>query len=118
MSILAAKAQVSGHATLDVGVHWFTVDLLVTNVLFWIMMQACYALLQEEAASVSQQREQLVLAEKLFGMDITGYPDLVQVCCKNQLVACVSSCLLLTQYTALYSECHLSTCSTCSASYT
>lgn len=37
--------------------------------------------LQEEAASVSQQREQLVLAEKLFGMDITGYPDLVQVCC-------------------------------------
>lgn len=42
---------------------------------------ACCANLQEEAASVSQQREQLVLAEKLFGMDITGYPDLVQVCC-------------------------------------
>lgn len=40
-------------------------------------------LLQEEAASVSQQREQLVLAEKLFGMDITGYPDLVQVCCRS-----------------------------------
>ena len=35
--------------------------------------------LQEEAATISQQREQLVLAEKLFGMDITGYPDLVQV---------------------------------------
>ena len=34
--------------------------------------------------SVSQQREQLVLAEKLFGMDITGYPDLVQVCCSIQ----------------------------------
>ncbi len=34
---------------------------------------------QEEAATINQQREQLVLAEKLFGMDITGYPDLVQV---------------------------------------
>ena len=44
---------------------------------------ACCANLQEEAASVSQQREQLVLAEKLFGMDITGYPDLVQVCCSS-----------------------------------
>ena len=45
---------------------------------------ACCANLQEEATSVSQQREQLVLAEKLFGMDITGYPDLVQVCCNIQ----------------------------------
>ena len=36
--------------------------------------------MQEEDAVVSQQREQLVLAEKLFGMDITAYPDLVQVC--------------------------------------
>ncbi|DBA95316.1 TPA: Dynein heavy chain cytoplasmic [Trebouxia sp. C0006] len=33
---------------------------------------------QEEAVAVSQQREQLVLAEKLFGMDITSYPDLIQ----------------------------------------
>ena len=49
----------------------------------WAVMghdTASCANLQEEAASVSQQREQLVLAEKLFGMDITGYPDLVQVC--------------------------------------
>lgn len=37
---------------------------------------------------VSQQREQLVLAEKLFGMDITGYPDLVQVCVDS---ACMST---------------------------
>ena len=36
--------------------------------------------MQEEAVAVSQQREQLVLAEKLFGMDITSYPDLIQVC--------------------------------------
>lgn len=36
--------------------------------------------LQEEDAVITQQREQLVLAEKLFGMDITNYPDLVQVC--------------------------------------
>lgn len=43
--------------------------------------QVCPAacVVQEENASISQQREQLVLAEKLFGMDITGYPDLVQV---------------------------------------
>ena len=37
---------------------------------------------------MSQQREQLVLAEKLFGMDITGYPDLVQVCVGS---ACMST---------------------------
>ena len=54
---------------------------------------ASCALLQEEAASVSQQREQLVLAEKLFGMDITGYPDLVQVCCRKQRVSCASASL-------------------------
>ena len=58
---------------------------------------ACCANLQEEAASVSQQREQLVLAEKLFGMDITGYPDLVQVCCNakaNTVIMCSGWCTL------------------------
>ena len=35
--------------------------------------------LQEEMDQLSHQREQLVLAEKLFDMDITGYPDLAQV---------------------------------------
>ena len=44
--------------------------------------------MQEEAVAVSQQREQLVLAEKLFGMDITSYPDLIQVCDVRLLGAC------------------------------
>lgn len=50
------------------------------------------AVLQEEAATISQQREQLVLAEKLFGMDITGYPDLVQVCMITPLAALLLHC--------------------------
>lgn len=42
--------------------------------------------------AVSQQREQLVLAEKLFGMDITSYPDLIQVCNVRLLGACQHVC--------------------------
>ncbi|GMH41526.1 hypothetical protein BSKO_09436 [Bryopsis sp. KO-2023] len=41
-----------------------------------------YELLKQFSAELEehrQAREQLVLAEKLFDMDITGYPDLVQV---------------------------------------
>ncbi len=48
--------------------------------------------MQEEAVAVSQQREQLVLAEKLFGMDITSYPDLIQVCDVRLLGACRHVC--------------------------
>ena len=50
------------------------------------------AALQEEAATISQQREQLVLAEKLFGMDITSYPDLVQVYMITLLAALLMQC--------------------------
>lgn len=38
-------------------------------------------LLQEEFGKLDTQREQLVLAQKLFDMDITSYPDLAQVTC-------------------------------------
>ncbi len=34
---------------------------------------------QEELESALKQREQLVLAEKLFDMDITSYPNLAQL---------------------------------------
>lgn len=54
--------------------------------------------MQEEAVAVSQQREQLVLAEKLFGMDITSYPDLIQVCDVRLLGACRHVCKVCSIY--------------------
>ena len=82
----------------------------------WLTFSVC---LQEEAATISQQREQLVLAEKLFGMDITGYPDLVQVsktvnivCAKQRMAPIIAQHVHL-QSDFLVSVGTLSICTAC-----
>lgn len=68
--------------------------------------------MQEEAVAVSQQREQLVLAEKLFGIDITSYPDLIQVC-DVRLLRCMSACMEGLQHCTVLPVLLLNGCSDC-----